>query len=139
VRAVEIGLSQEELRGGVVVVKVVGEVDVYTFAQLRDCLVELLERETPPRHVGLDLSEVDFFDSTALGVAVGFLKRYRRVDAGAVIALVAPSERVAKIFRITGLTNVFPSVDSAEALLKLTEEKAADGLAGEGDAEEKCA
>ncbi|AZM50878.1 anti-sigma factor antagonist [Streptomyces sp. WAC 06738] len=134
----ELGLSHEELPGGVVLVKVVGELDVYTFPKFREYLREFLEREVLPRYVGLELSEIDFWDSTALGVAVGFLKQCRQATPPIGVVIVAPSERVGKIFRITGLTKVFPIFESTEALLERV--RGEDKPASEGDAgEELCA
>lgn len=133
----ELVLSEEELAGGaVVVVRLVGEVDVYTHVQLRRCLWGLLERENPPRCIGLDCSEVQFFDSTALGVAVGCRKQMlTRWGRQGLVALVAPSPRVRHIFVITGLTNVFRIVGGAEELVVLAAERSVDAA---GDAAESC-
>ena len=49
---------------------------------------------------------VEFLDSTGLGVLVGGLKRVRAHDGS--LRLVCTQERILKIFRITGLTKVFP-------------------------------
>jgi anti-sigma B factor antagonist len=60
------------------------------------------------------MERVDFLDSTGLGVLVGGLKRVRAHDGS--LRLVCTQERILKIFRITGLTKVFPihaSVDEA--------------------------
>ena len=61
---------------------------------------------------------VDFIDSVALGVLIGVLKRLRAVDG--TFALVAPHERLLKVFRMTALDRVFvirPTLDGAlEAL-----------------------
>ena len=45
-------------------------------------------------------------DSTGLGVLVGGLKRVRNHDGS--LQLVCTQEKILKIFRITGLTKVFP-------------------------------
>ena len=67
-------------------------------------------------HLVVDMERVDFLDSTGLGVLVGGLKRVRAHDGS--LRLVCTQERILKIFRITGLTKVFPihaSVDEALA------------------------
>jgi anti-sigma B factor antagonist len=86
------------------VVCVVGEVDVYTAPQLRERLSDLVA--AGERHLVVDLSGVDFLDSTGLGVLVGGLNRVR--GHGGSLALVCNTERILKVFRITGLTAVFP-------------------------------
>lgn len=86
------------------VVCVVGEVDVYTAPQLRDRLSDLVA--SGEHHLVVDLSGVDFLDSTGLGVLVGGLNRVR--GHGGSLALVCNTERILKVFRITGLTGLFP-------------------------------
>jgi anti-sigma B factor antagonist len=96
------------------VVVVGGEVDVYTAPKLREQLVDLVS--TGNYHLIVDLEGVEFLDSTGLGVLVGGLKRVRAHEGS--LRLVCTSERILKIFRITGLTKVFPvhaSVDEALA------------------------
>jgi anti-sigma B factor antagonist len=59
---------------------------------------------------------VDFLDSTGLGVLVGAHRRLQARDGS--LGLVVPHERLLKVFRITGLDNVFDmhsSVDEATA------------------------
>lgn len=95
------------------VIVVGGEVDVYTAPQLRERIISLVD----DGHYDLvvDMEQVEFLDSTGLGVLVGGLKRVRAHDGS--LALVCTQERILKIFRITGLTKVFPIHASvAEAL-----------------------
>ncbi|HYU83616.1 MAG TPA: STAS domain-containing protein [Kribbellaceae bacterium] len=94
------------------VVEVGGEIDVYTAPKLREKLIELVN--AGEYHLVVDLEKVDFLDSTGLGVLVGGLKRVRTHNGS--LSLVCTSERLLKVFRITGLTKVFdihPDVRSA--------------------------
>ena len=94
------------------VVLVGGEIDVYTAPQLREKLIDLVG--AGHYHLIVDMERVDFLDSTGLGVLVGGLKRVRAHDGS--LQLVCTQERILKIFRITGLTKVFPihaSIDDA--------------------------
>lgn len=94
------------------VVAVAGEIDVYTAPKLREKLIELVSEGT--YDVVVDLEKVDFLDSTGLGVLVGALKRVKAHDGS--LALVCTQDKILKIFKITGLTKVFPihsSVDEA--------------------------
>ena len=96
------------------VVVVSGEIDVYTAPKLREQIVSLVDEGQ--YHLIIDMSGVEFLDSTGLGVLVGGLKRVRAHDGS--LALVCDEERILKIFRITGLTKVFPihaTVDEAVA------------------------
>jgi anti-sigma B factor antagonist len=109
----ELSLATREIAGHTVV-HVRGEVDIYTSSLLRERLVELVEAGA--RQVVVDLSGVDFLDSSGLGVLVGALKRLR--TAGGDLGLVCTSEKLLKIFRITALDRVFAlheTVDAATA------------------------
>ncbi len=96
---------------GVSVLTVRGEVDVYTAPRLRERLVELAGEGK--YRVIVDLEQVDFLDSTGLGVLVGGLKRLRTHDGD--LQLVCTQHRILKVFEITGLTKVFSIFDSVES------------------------
>ncbi len=89
---------------GRTVVDIEGEIDVYTAPTLREHLSDLVADGR--HHLVLDLEHVQFLDSTGLGVLVGGLKRVRAHDG--TLELVCTQERILKVFRITGLTKVFP-------------------------------
>lgn len=95
-------------KDGQTVLQVGGEVDIYTAPRLRERLVELVGEGH--HRIIVDMTGVDFLDSTGLGVLVGGLKRVRSHDGS--LALVCDQERILKIFRITGLTKVFPIYDT---------------------------
>src|SRR6185436_21038138 len=101
-----------DVREEVTVIHVGGEIDVYTAPVLRDHLDEHISQG---RHnLVVDLGGVSFMDSTGLGVLVGRLKLVR-VQNGS-LRLVCSSERILKVFTITGLDKVFKifaSVDDA--------------------------
>jgi anti-sigma B factor antagonist len=106
----ELSLATRTVAGHTVL-DVGGEVDVYTAPKLRERLVELFDGGS--RKIVVDLSRVDFLDSTGLGVLVGAFKRLRL--AGGSFALVCAREPLLKIFRITALDQVFPLFDTVEA------------------------
>jgi len=96
------------------VISVAGEIDVYTAPTLRERLNELVA--DGEYHLVVDMGRVDFLDSTGLGVLVGGLKRARSHEGS--LQLVCDQEKILKVFRITGLTKVFPihaSLDGALA------------------------
>lgn len=93
-------------------VDVQGEIDVYTAPKLREKLIELVAEGS--YDIVVNLEGVDFLDSTGLGVLVGALKRVKANDGS--LSLVCTQDKILKIFKITGLTKVFPihgSVDEA--------------------------
>ena len=96
---------------GVTIVAVGGEIDVYTAPKLRDRITELVADGV--YHLIIDMEQVEFLDSTGLGVLVGGLKKVRAHDGS--LQLVCNQERLLKIFRITGLAKVFTIHESAES------------------------
>ena len=92
------------------VVVVGGEIDVYTAPKLREQLIDLVAAGS--YHIVVDMENVEFLDSTGLGVLVGGLKRVRAHDGS--LRLVCTQERILKIFRITGLTKVFGIHDTVD-------------------------
>jgi anti-sigma B factor antagonist len=93
-----------EPSGGHAVLRVNGEVDVYTAPTLRKRVLDLVAKGTV--HIIVDMTGVAFLDSTGLGVLVGGLKGVRAQDGS--LTLVVSAERILRIFRITGLDHVFP-------------------------------
>ena len=95
------------------VLRVAGEVDVYTAPQLRERVIGLLAGGV--RHIVADLREVEFLDSTGLGALVGSLRRLRQQDGSHKLDT---SGAILKIFGLTGLWHAFalcPSVPDAIA------------------------
>jgi len=90
--------------GARTVITVKGEIDVYTAPSLRERLNELVGAGR--YDLVVDMGGVEFLDSTGLGVLVGGLKRVRSHDG--TLRLVCAQEKILKVFRITGLTKVFP-------------------------------
>jgi anti-anti-sigma factor len=96
--------SYEHLSESITLVKVTVELDVYTCVALREVLVDLVNQGR--FFLVVDMTGVDYLDSTGVGVLVGALKRVR-AHQGA-LALVVSADNVLKQFRITGLVKVFP-------------------------------
>ncbi|AKU18122.1 anti-sigma factor antagonist [Luteipulveratus mongoliensis] len=100
--------------GDVTVVRLAGEVDVFSAPTLRDELSHVIA--SGKTKLLADLTDVPFLDSTGLGVLVGRLKTVRVQDGE--MRLVISSERVLRNFEITGLDKVFriyPTVEEGLA------------------------
>ncbi len=113
---VDLSLSTRT-EGDRTVVVVGGEIDVYTAPKLREQLIDLVS--SGQYHLVVDMEGVEFLDSTGLGVLVGGLKRVRAHEGS--LRLVCTQERILKIFRITGLTKVFPIHGSVEEAVAATD------------------
>ncbi|MBB5998877.1 STAS domain-containing protein [Streptomonospora salina] len=97
---------------GCAVVAVRGEIDLYTAPQLQSGLVDALEDGA--RRLVVDMSRVEFCDSTGMSVLLSVMKRARAADGD--LELVAPKPAVRKILEVTGLDAVFTVQDSTDAL-----------------------
>jgi len=53
----------------------------------------------------IDMSEIDYVDSTGLGELVGYLQRFS--DGGGKLALLRPQERILNLLKLTRLDEVF--------------------------------
>jgi anti-sigma B factor antagonist len=93
------------------VVEIRGEIDVYTAPRVRENLLALIA--TGIRRLLIDLSRVEFLDSTGLGVLVGANRRLQ--SNGGSLRLICAQERLLKIFRISGLDSVFDIYDTVES------------------------
>src|SRR2546423_979949 len=103
-------------REGVAVIALSGEVDVYTSPRVKQEIVDLLNGGTTKLLV--DLTGVEYLDSTGLGVLIGGLKRAREREGD--LKLICDNPRILRIFEITGLTKIFEIYRSeSEALEKL--------------------
>ena len=104
--------------GGRSIIALTGEVDVYSAYKLRETIKDLVEEGR--YDIVVDLERVAFLDSTGLGVLVGGLKRVRH--HGGELGIICSQEKILRIFRITGLTKVFPIYASREKLEAKVEE-----------------
>jgi len=106
-------MTAADAEGGWTVVRASGELDVATAPKLRERLTELIDGGAT--QLVVDLEDVDFVDSTGLGVLVGGLRRAR--EGGGEVRLVCTNHRILKVFEATGLHEVFTIGDSLDAVV----------------------
>jgi anti-anti-sigma factor len=110
----ELEISYKEVTSEIVVIKCIGENDVYTSPALHKVIIDLVN--SSHSRLVFDLTKLEYMDSTGLGVLVGALKRAH--SRGGWVFLTVDTERIMKYFRITGLVRIFWVFDSlSEALL----------------------
>jgi len=102
--------------GEVTILDVAGELDLYTVPRLDEGLRGVTTG--PGSRVVVNLTGVAYVDSTALKVLTDNQKRVRQ--HGGEIVLVASQPTIVKIFKITGLDAVLPTVATeGEAMQKI--------------------
>jgi anti-sigma B factor antagonist len=120
--------------GDCAVLRMAGEMDVYTSPKLRQQVAALAENGTI--HVIADLRGIEFLDSTGLGALVGSLKRLR-VRQGSLM-VVTSGGRILRLFQITGLTRAFALYRSVLDAISADQDWQ-EAIASEGrSAEEWC-
>ena len=92
-------VSYEE-KGDTLVVHIGGEIDHHSAVQVR---TEIDERiiATSPAKVLLELSNVDFMDSSGLGLIMGRFALQKK--CGGTLALLDPSQAVMKMIKLAGM------------------------------------
>lgn len=98
---------------GVTVLQPVGRFDTLTAPLVQEELAAATQ-ESPARVI-VDLSRVDFVDSTALATLVGGMKRARQ--GGGDLRLCAPQPPVRMIFELTRLDKAFEIFPQAQDAL----------------------
>ncbi|HET8527886.1 MAG TPA: STAS domain-containing protein [Gaiellaceae bacterium] len=101
-----------ERNGGATVVHLAGELDLYNAHEVREALIGCCE-ESPERLV-VDLSEVKFIDSTALGVLIEARTKLANRKG---FLLASPGLETRRALEISGLDRHFSVHDSLEDAL----------------------
>ncbi len=84
-----------------------GELDEHSAYHARLSLDEIFD--SPKfKQVIIDLSELDFMDSTGIGVLIGRYKRMK--DKEIPIFICNPSTHAERIFKMTGLYDIMPKI-----------------------------
>jgi anti-sigma B factor antagonist len=104
-----------ERNDGATVVRLAGELDLYNAQTVRETLIACCE-ETPARLV-VDLSGVNFIDSTALGVLI---EARTRMTNRRSFLLAAPGLETRRALEISGLDKHFAVHESLDEALTAT-------------------
>ena len=80
-----------------------GELDVSTSDELKEYLHKLADQEMLDMKINLE--NLEYIDSTGLGVMIGVLKKLKVGNKE--IYIINPRSNVRKIFNITGLDKIF--------------------------------
>ena len=84
-------------------VEVAGEIDIYTGNRLKETLINLINEQNTD--IKINCEELDYIDSTGLGVLIGALKRLKQDNKNIIIA--NAKANISKLLNITGLNKIF--------------------------------
>jgi anti-anti-sigma factor len=100
-----------ERRGQATVVRLGGELDLYNADEIRAALTSAIEAGT--ERIVVDMSEVEFVDSTALGVLIEARSKIGRDG----LLLAAPQAETRRTLQVSGLDRHLPVHDSVDGAL----------------------
>ena len=92
------------------IVGLIGDFDLSAVARVRSAFHEVVRDGWA--NIIVDLGEVSFVDSAALGILVGLQRRCQ--EAGGKCVLVGPIDSVERLVTTSGLKTVLPIADSVE-------------------------
>ena len=107
-------IGVERRPDGLTILSPAGRLNMTTALDLRQAIVTLVTSGSP--FVVVDLSQVDFIDSSGLGGLVSGLKTAR--EAGGDLRLAAPTEQVKLVLQLTNLERVLIPFDDAELAIE---------------------
>ncbi len=107
-------IVEKRKQGEDTILRVEGVVRMGESAQfLAQTLEKLLAEEGG--HVLIELSRINYIDSTGIGELVGYFGKFR--ERGRRLVLIQPAERIRRLLEVAKLDTVFPVYDSVEAAL----------------------
>lgn len=113
-------------RDDLTVVRLDGELDIYTVAGFRS---ELDALDPAVSRIVIDLSDVTLLDSSGLGALVSLLNQAR--GGGGQLGLVCPHRRLRRVFEITGLRRAFTFGDDLDEVRDALSAERDDDTAGD--------
>ncbi|AAC65524.1 anti-sigma F factor antagonist [Treponema pallidum subsp. pallidum SS14] len=99
--------------GGICVVDISGDMDLYHSYKLKDLVLKLFDRG--PRCIVIDLEAVEYIDSSGIGVLIYLCSTVKKLKIHFFISGVHGS--VKKVIELTRLLNYFPIAESVDEAL----------------------
>ena len=103
-------LSKRLENNGVVVISPVGKLNMVHANRLREAVSESIA--LGHFKFVIDLSKVDFLDSSGLGALIGSLKLARQAEGD--VRIVAPNEQVKMVLKLTNMDRIFAAYPTLE-------------------------
>ncbi|MEI0478926.1 STAS domain-containing protein [Brachyspira pulli] len=97
-------VSFKELENNTVVIKLDGDIDVYTSSDLKDAIFSQIDLGA--KKMVIDMEDVYYIDSSGIGVFISALGAFKKVNGK--ICFVKVTAPVKKVFELTKITSFFP-------------------------------
>ena len=104
-------VTRKDIKSGVTVLQLAGKLNMVTAPDLRQEVGAAVA--SGKTRLVIDLSSVDFMDSSGLGALVNGLKTARQ--AGGDLRIAAPNEQVQLVLRLTNMERLLTAYDNVES------------------------
>lgn len=106
--------TKYEVRGGILIVYLSGELDQHLVDKLREQMDRYLLLGHM-EHVVFDFTDVDFMDSSGVGMVIG---RYRQVQRmGGAVYILHANQAINRILKMSGILKIVKVKESLEEIL----------------------
>ncbi|MBQ2966781.1 MAG: anti-sigma F factor antagonist [Clostridia bacterium] len=102
---------QIRTNGNTLIVAITGDMDHYNVGPMRSAIDKEI-REKPIKNLVFDLSNLDFMDSSGIGLILGRYKRIREMEGKVFIAAAKPE--VERVINLSGLHKIIPLYETME-------------------------
>jgi anti-sigma B factor antagonist len=117
----DLRITENDLGGDALVLELEGQIDLYSAPAFKERMLGAIDEGK--RRIVVDLSKVDFMDSTGLSVLVGAWKRVSPENGS--VTIVTDQDEVRRLFELVGLDYAFAIVaDRDEAIRLATSQRA---------------
>ena len=103
-------VNVRDLTGGIAVIQLVGRLNMASAARLREAVTSIVD--SGRTRVAIDMSGVDFLDSSGLGAIISALKTARQ--AGGDLRIAAPTGQAQLVLQLTNLDRVLQAYGDAD-------------------------
>lgn len=98
---------KKKITNNILHVMLCGELDEYTANYTRNILDDLICSSTFSKMI-IDLSQLEFMDSTGIGVLIGRYKKLKTKNKP--VYIMNPNNHIEKIFKMSGLYEIMPKI-----------------------------
>ncbi|MGN0805928.1 MAG: anti-sigma factor antagonist [Candidatus Coproplasma sp.] len=99
----------EGICGGALYIKLVGEMDEYSAQAVRMRCDKLIESNATVNRIIINLSQVEFMDSTGIGFLIGRYKKAKKMNIPLFVE--APNSAADKILNLSGIYTLIPKAE----------------------------
>ncbi|WP_404403614.1 anti-sigma F factor antagonist [Jeotgalibacillus malaysiensis] len=108
---------EAEVKGSVLLLRMSGELDHHEVGPIRKELADLMESDSI-RHIILNLKNLEFMDSSGLGLILGRYKYLQKIGGNMVLCAATPA--VKRLFEMSGMYKIL--------MVEISEERALSRL-----------